>query len=361
MEGEKAVLSEKVALPPLGSGKLLVKNKAVSLNPTDWKHVAYKIAPKGSIIGCDVAGEIVKLGPDVTDFSVGEIVYGIVHGGSVKHPENGGFAEYSVLDSKLTMRTPEGIKLSGKTHISEGPVTTIEAAATLPVSLFTAGSILDYHFGVKLEWEPSKVQNDYPLLIWGGGTGVAQILIQLAEKLNAYSKIVVVASKKHEKQLKEYGADELFDYHDKDVIEQIKAKYSHFPQLLDAVSSPESFKEIYKLAAGKLPSTLLQLTSMSEELINQEDRSSNVTVDGVLLYLVGGEDVPFGPYVFPANPIYRKSVIEFAKFIEPKIVAGEIHHIPVHVFDKGLEGIPELLEDVKNGKNRGEKYVSVLH
>lgn len=361
VEGDKAVVSRNVPLPPLGSGKLLVKNKAVSLNPTDWKHIVYKIAPQGSILGCDVAGEIVKLGPDVTGFSVGDIVYGVVHGGSVKHPENGGFAEYSILDSKLSMSTPKGIKLSGKNHISEGPVTTIEAAATLPVSLLTAGGILNYHFGINLEWEPSKVQKDFPLLVWGGGTGVGKIVIQLAKKLNAFSKIVVVASRKHEKQLKEYGADELFDYHDKDVIEQIKAKYSYFPNLLDAVSAPESFKEVYKLAVGKLPSTVLQLTTMSEELISKEDRSPNVTVDGTLLYWATGLEVPFGPHLFPANPAYRKSIIEFAKFIESKIIDGQIHHIPIHVFDKGLEGVPGLLEDLEHEKNHGDKYVSVLH
>lgn len=40
---------------PVRDDYILIKVKAVALNPTDWKHIAF-ISPPGSKIGCDYAG-----------------------------------------------------------------------------------------------------------------------------------------------------------------------------------------------------------------------------------------------------------------------------------------------------------------
>lgn len=160
VKGEGAAVEE-VPLPPISEGRFLIKVEAAAGNPTDWKHIAYKLGPQGSIIGCDVAGKVVKLGPQVKGFEVGDLVYGLAHGCSVKHPENGGFAQYSLLDDKLSLKAPQGSKLSGQDRIPAGPVTTLEAAASLPVSLYTAGLVLTHHLGLKNEWQPSKSQHDF--------------------------------------------------------------------------------------------------------------------------------------------------------------------------------------------------------
>lgn len=358
IKGEEAVL-EDVALPPIGEGEMLVKVLAAAGNPTDWKHIAYKLGPQGSIIGCDAAGEVVKLGPNVEGYNVGDLVCGSVHGGSVKHPENGGFAEYSVFDNKLSMKIPQNSKLSGKDRIPAGPVTTLEGAASLPMALYTAGLVLTCNLGVKTEWQPSKPQHDFPLLIWGAGTSIGQCIIQLAKKMNGYTKIIVVASRKHENLLKDYGADELYDYHDSDVVEQIKAKYEYLPHLIDSVSVPESFTQVYELGSKHGPTTLVRLTVVNESLIIPEKRNSNVKVEGPMLYLLHGLEVPFGNMTFPANPQYRADGIKFIKFIEPKINSAEIHHMPIQTYD-GLESVPGLIKDIKQGKNAGVKYVAVL-
>jgi NADPH:quinone reductase-like Zn-dependent oxidoreductase len=59
--------------------QLLVKTKAVGLNPTDWKHIQYLPTPD-SIVGCDYAGIVEKVGKDVTGFKVGDRVAGFAHG-----------------------------------------------------------------------------------------------------------------------------------------------------------------------------------------------------------------------------------------------------------------------------------------
>lgn len=360
IEGDKAVLKDNVPVPKLTGSLVLIKTKAVAGNPTDWKHIKYKIGPQGAIVGCDAAGEIVALGPDVdkSKFAVGDTIYSIVHGSSVKHPGNGAFAEYSALDSKLSFKAD--LTLSGESRIPAGVVKSFEAAATLPVSIDTAGAILHHNFGNELIWEPAKPQHDFPILIWGGATGVGQMLIQIAKKINAYSKIIVVASRKHEATLKKYGADELFDYHDSDVVKQIKSKYPNVTYLVDAVSNKETIQQVYRCSADNEPVTILQLTLLSEKDIAEAERKSNVTITGTLLYSATGEEVPFGSLTLPANPEYRAKSIEFTKFITPKINAGEIYHIPVKVY-RGLESVPQLLDDIEFNRNSGEKLVATLN
>ncbi|CCD25614.1 uncharacterized protein NDAI_0F02960 [Naumovozyma dairenensis CBS 421] len=362
IEGDKAVIKSDVPLPELEDGFVLVKPEAIAGNPTDWKHIQWKIGPQGSIVGCDVAGKIVKLGPNVdsNEFHIGDSVYGFVHGSSVRFPTNGAFAEYVGMDSKIAYKAPKDMTVTGLDNVPEGPVKSFEGAVSLPVSLTTAGVALTYNLGLKLDWEASKPQNDYPILFWGGATAVGQMFIQLAKKLNGYSKIIVVASKKHEKVLKSYGADELFDYHDEDVIEQITKKYNNIQQLVDCVSNPTTIQQTYKCAAKDAPATVLQLVTLTEKDIKEEDRRPNVKIEGTLLYMAGGNAVPFGSMTLPASPEYRQAAIDFIRFINPKLNNGEIHHIPIKVYKNGLEGAIQLTDDIKHDRNSGEKLVATF-
>lgn len=360
IEGDRAAVKSDVPLPELEDGFVLLKTIAVAGNPTDWKHIDYNIGPKGSIIGCDVVGKVVKLGPNAdSDISVGDNLYGFVHGSSVRFPTNGAFAEYVAIDSKIAYRAPKTMVLNNY-DTPEGVVDSFEGAVSLPVSLTTAGLVLTHTLGIKLDWEPKEAQNDFPVLIWGGATGVGQCLVQLAKKLNAYSKILVVASKKHEDQMKTYGADEVFDYHDEDVIEQITSKYNNIQHLIDGVSNKQTFNQLYRCAAAEHDATVLQLVTMTAADIEEPFRRDNIKIVGNFLYAAAGKEVPFGTDTLPADEVYRENAIKFVKFITPKLDNGEIHHIPVTVFKNGLEDVPKMLEDIKSGKNSGEKYVAVL-
>ncbi|GMM54106.1 hypothetical protein DAKH74_007220 [Maudiozyma humilis] len=360
IEGDKPVVKE-VPLPPLEDGCFLVKAKAVAGNPIDWKSAVFKIGPQGSILGCDVAGDVVKLGPnvDTNEFKVGDKVVGFIHGASMRLPTNGAFAEYVSMDSKLAYHCSPNTAVSGKESLPEGIVSSYESFATLPVSLTTAGLALTHEMGNKLEWEPKQPQHNFPILLWGGATAIGQLLIQLAKRLHGYSKIVVVASRKHEAQLKAYGADELFDYHDADVIDQIKSKYPNIQHLIDCVSNAETIQQVYKCASEREPATLLQLTDNSIENIKPEDRRDNVKIIDTKLYLISGHDAQFGPIFVPKDLVYRKSAITFINFITPKLHNGGIHHIPVKIYH-GLEGAAQLTDDIQNGNYSGEKLVSVL-
>ncbi|CCH61047.1 hypothetical protein TBLA_0D05550 [Henningerozyma blattae CBS 6284] len=362
VRGSKAVLESNVPLPEIEDGYFLIKVIAVAANPTDWKHVTYKIAPQGAISGCDCVGEIVKFGQnvDTTKFSIGDKVYGFIHGGSVRMPTNGAFAEYASMDSQVAYRAPKDLKISGKLSIPEGPCNTLESLATLPVSLGTAGLVLTDSFKIKMEWEPAKVQKDEPVLIWGGATAVGEMIIQLSKKMNAFSTVIVVASKKHEKKLKEYGADVLFDYHDSDVINQITKKYPNIRYLIDCVSNRSTIQQVYSCASLTEPATVLNLVGLTDKDIDEKIRRIDVKMITTLMYCVLGHPVPFLSFTLPADPAYREAGIKFYHWIEPKVSSGEIRHIPVKIYPNGLESIPEMLNDLETGKVSGEKLVTVL-
>lgn len=364
IEGDHAALRDDVPLPFIEDGFMLIKPVAVASNPTEWKHIDYKLGSEGAVLGCDVVGQILKLGSGIIgtpdEFRVGDYVASFVHGGSKIRPYNGAFAEYVAVDSATTYRLPDGLARADKDFLPEGPVTTYEGAASLPITLTTAGAILVHDFGVNLEWKPTEPQINSPLLIWGGATGVGQYLIQLAKDLHAFTKIIVVASREHEKVLREYGADDFYDYHDAGVVDQIKAKYKNIQYLVDAVSSEETIKQVYRCASDTLSATVMQLVFLNIDHIDPEDRKENVKMIGTLVYLATGLEVPIGKLNFPANPQYRKDVIKFVKFISPRIMDGNIHHMPIKIYRDGLAGIPKLTDIIRKGKTSGEKLVTVL-
>ena len=90
IENGKAVVKQDIPIPELEEGFVLIKTVAVAGNPTDWKHIDYKIGPQGALLGCDAAGQIVKLGPnvDAARFAIGDYIFGVIHGASVRFPSN---------------------------------------------------------------------------------------------------------------------------------------------------------------------------------------------------------------------------------------------------------------------------------
>lgn len=80
------VLEPAVPTPQLRDGYLLVRTTAVALNPTDWKTADFLMGgdPSGTRVGCDYAGVVVAIGPNVNSpFQVGDRIAGGAHGSYV--------------------------------------------------------------------------------------------------------------------------------------------------------------------------------------------------------------------------------------------------------------------------------------
>lgn len=79
-EGEPRAEIQSVPIPQLKEGLILVKVKAVALNPADWKSIDLGLAT-GTRNGCDYAGVVEAVGPGVTKaFKKGDRICGIVFG-----------------------------------------------------------------------------------------------------------------------------------------------------------------------------------------------------------------------------------------------------------------------------------------
>jgi len=82
-EKGRAEIREGLPLPKLTDGhSILVKVRAVGVNPTDWKSIANAEPDRyGGRCGCDFAGEVVEVGPSVTkDIKKGDRSAGFVFG-----------------------------------------------------------------------------------------------------------------------------------------------------------------------------------------------------------------------------------------------------------------------------------------
>ena len=77
---ERQAAVQEVPLPQLHDDWVLVKVKAVAINPTDWKHVAWGATDVGCRVGCDYAGVVEEVGSKVAKFVKGDRITGWIHG-----------------------------------------------------------------------------------------------------------------------------------------------------------------------------------------------------------------------------------------------------------------------------------------
>ncbi|CAH1668788.1 zinc-dependent alcohol dehydrogenase family protein [Chelatococcus asaccharovorans] len=153
----------RVARPEPAAGEVLVRVKASGVNPLDLKiragNAAHAKHPFPAILGMDLAGTVEALGPGVTEFSVGDDVYGLTGGvGGLQ----GSLAQFAAVDARLLAPKPANLSM--------------REAASLPLTFITA-------------WEGlvdrARVQARQTVLIQGAG-GVGRMAIQIANAFGAH-------------------------------------------------------------------------------------------------------------------------------------------------------------------------------
>ena len=134
--------------------------------------------PKNPVLGTDVAGTVVAVGPAVTRFSVGEEVFGF---------GRGAFAEYALVADDRLAHKPPGLSF--------------EHAATLPVSGVTALQAVHDH---------GRVQESQQVLVTGASGGVGSFAVQLAEAAGAH--VTGVSSPGKADFVRSLGAHDVVDH-----------------------------------------------------------------------------------------------------------------------------------------------------
>lgn len=197
---------EQAPIPRPAAGQIVVRVRAVALNPLDWiiqgtGPVTYRWLRYPVVLGSDVVGEVVELGAGVTRFAVGDRVVGLATGTDRgRDPRSeGAFQQYTVLVEHLAARVPDAMPDA--------------SAAVLPLGVSTAASALFQHGNLGLSLpSTSPVGSGAVVIVWGGSTSVGANAVQLARA--AGYDVISTASPKNVERVRTLGAEAVFDYND---------------------------------------------------------------------------------------------------------------------------------------------------
>ncbi|HET7823149.1 MAG TPA: NADP-dependent oxidoreductase [Ornithinibacter sp.] len=226
--------------PPVGPDTVLVRARATSVNPVDYKvregYLRGAFPHHLPIIpGWDVAGVVEAVGPAVrTGLEVGDEVYGYVRRDDVCF---GTAAELVPAPERTVVRRPVNVSF--------------EEAAAVPLAGGTAYQALV---------EALDVRRGDRVLIHAASGGVGHFAVQIAKHLGAH--VIGTASPGNHDALRELGADEVLDYHAGPVSEQLSAPVDAVLDLVggDALAdAPRQVEGGTRIASVVDPDTVLGL------------------------------------------------------------------------------------------------------
>jgi zinc-binding alcohol dehydrogenase family protein len=176
--------------PQPGPRDLLVRVRAVSVNPVDTK-VRRNRAPRPGqpeVLGWDAVGVVEGVGAEVRGFQPGDRVF---YAGSITRP--GANSELHVVDERIAAMAPASLE--------DGQ------AAALPLTAITAWELLFDRLRV-----PHGGGAGQSLLVVGGAGGVGSILIQLARQLTQLKVIATASRPQTQAWCLELGAHAVIDH-----------------------------------------------------------------------------------------------------------------------------------------------------
>lgn len=202
--GEPSVFKQKsVTKPALLPGHVLIDVKASSINPLDIKIREETLGaispPFPAILHGDVAGVVTAVGEGVSQFKIGDEIYGCAGGvGQLQ----GALAQFMLVDADLIALKPKNLSM-------------MEAAA-LPLVSLTAWLALK---------KKAQLRQGQSILIYGATGGVGHLAIQLAKVMNAV--VTTTAGSKEKAAIaKRLGADNIINYKE-DAIQEKVAYYTN--------------------------------------------------------------------------------------------------------------------------------------
>jgi NADPH:quinone reductase-like Zn-dependent oxidoreductase len=179
--------------PVAGPGEIVVDVHAASVNAADYKvrlggHGGLKFP---HILGRDFSGVVAALGEGVSDFAVGDPVFGVNDAG-----KEGAYAEKLAIKAAIVARKPERLS-----HL--------EAAAVALIGITAIWAIED----------TAQLRKGETILIQGGAGGVAGFAIQLAKYIGA--TVITTASASNADYVRGLGADRVIDYNVEDFAKTV--------------------------------------------------------------------------------------------------------------------------------------------
>ncbi|WP_281559342.1 alpha/beta fold hydrolase [Thalassomonas sp. RHCl1] len=180
-----------------GVGEVMIEVKATSVNPFDYKisrgELPHLAPEHPAVLHSDVAGVVIRVGEQVSEFKPGDKVFGCA--GGVKGRQ-GALTDVMLADQQLLGLMPKNLSF--------------KQAAALPMGAITAWEGL----------EAAGLQAGMKVLVHGGTGGVGHMAVQLAKHMGAEVYATVGSVEKGKLALK-MGADGIIHYHTEDVEEYV--------------------------------------------------------------------------------------------------------------------------------------------
>jgi NADPH:quinone reductase-like Zn-dependent oxidoreductase len=179
--------------PSAGPGEIVVDVHAASINAADYK---VRLGGHGSlkfphILGRDFSGVVAALGDGVSEFAIGDEVFGVNDAGM-----EGAYAEKLAIKAALVARKPERLSHAQVAALALTGITAIWAVE-----------------------DTAQLQAGETILIQGGAGGVAGFAIQLAKHLGA--TVITTASAANADYVRGLGADRVIDYNAEDFTKTV--------------------------------------------------------------------------------------------------------------------------------------------
>ena len=200
---------KEVSKPTPKENEVLVKVQSASLNPAEWHGMRATIfivrleaglfKPKHPILGGDFAGRVAAVGKNVTQFQVGDSLYGRSH--------FGGYAEYVAVDQDRLALMPSNLSFG--------------EAAAVPLAAVTGLQGL----------RKGQIEAGQRVLINGASGGIGTFTVQMAKALG--SVVTAVCSTKNLELVRSLRADHTVDY-TREKLTEIGQQYD---VIIDAVGN----------------------------------------------------------------------------------------------------------------------------
>ncbi|KAE8835230.1 hypothetical protein HRS9122_07500 [Pyrenophora teres f. teres] len=332
-EADRPLIKRDSPCPKLSSNQIVVRTKAVALNPSDTKMKGGFAVPYG-VLGADFAGTVVDVGSDVTEVAIGDTICGAQNIMFNSTPEQAAFAEYNWTRGGIWMKVPNSY--------------TIEAAASLPVGVSTAGLAMKL-LGIPLPGEPAT--ESATVLVYGGSTATATIAMQLLRLILIWPRAMAP---------KKFSTIEMWT-----VQKKFWANESAIWLHVAKVHKEQSKVRIRLYRQCGVHNSVFQgdwpcggkYVSLDPFPTHAASRKV-VHTDFVVGPLIFGEGCTWPePYGRPPSEDLRQYGIKLWQIASRLLNEGKLRHHPLRIMDGGFDTIMDGLQLVSKGQLSGEKIV----
>ncbi|PHH61187.1 hypothetical protein CDD81_710 [Ophiocordyceps australis] len=335
-------VSYSVSVPDISSpNHVLVRVRAVGLNPTDYKMLKGFNTP-GLGAGCDFCGTVELAGAHAA-MPAGTRICGAVFPYHAGNAANGAFSQWLVADSRLLLKVPDSW-------------TDEQAAGLGAVGWSTASLCLSDPQALALQGLPSKpAEKHTPVVVYGGATATGLMAIQLLKR-SGYAPIAV-CSPASSPLVIDCGAVATVAYTSPDCVETVKSIAAGAPirQALDCITQAESASVCF----GAIARTGGRYACLEEFHDSWRTRRA-VKVKVVMGFEIEGVtvDLEHQVYTRKARPELLDLGVVWAREMQGLLDAGAIKTQPIREVQGGLEGVIKGLSALQRGEARGHKLVA---